>query len=461
MKNIQLLSLFSFFLFASCDSDDKPTQVPDFEGYTLVWSDEFNDETINRSNWTYETGNGVDFGLPVGWGNDELQLYTDTSSNSYIEKNEEDESFLVIAATEDTPASYRSAKMTTYGLQSFRYGKIDARIKLPTAQGMWPALWLLGDNRSEIDWPGCGEIDILELVGHTPNRVQSNVHYTNFEKRYRDDEGSPIILEENFNTNFHNFSLEWTPTEIYFSLDGNVFKTTLIESDMNEFQRSFYLILNVAVGGNWPGSPDETTAFPQKMYVDYIRYYSKDGLEISEPPVLNLDEETVGSFVAPEIIQEAFNSNLNQFPDIELTIYGAGGEPDVVDSATAVDGQKSLLFSYPGENWGGAYFKIDPPIDFTDYVNGNLVFSVQLPDDLADAEIKLESVSANTSVFLADYNSEAVDNGFVEYTIPLADFPDVDFSEFTIPFSFWNLVDESGAFAPFDVHIDNIYLEQN
>jgi beta-glucanase (GH16 family) len=263
MKNIQLLSLFSFFLFASCDSDDKPTQVPDFEGYTLVWSDEFNDETINRSNWTYETGNGVDFGLPVGWGNDELQLYTDTSSNSYIEKNEEDESFLVIAATEDTPASYRSAKMTTYGLQSFRYGKIDARIKLPTAQGMWPALWLLGDNRSEIDWPGCGEIDILELVGHTPNRVQSNVHYTNFEKRYRDDEGSPIILEENFNANFHNFSLEWTPTEIYFSLDGNVFKTTLIESDMNEFQRSFYLILNVAVGGNWPGSPDETTAFPQ------------------------------------------------------------------------------------------------------------------------------------------------------------------------------------------------------
>lgn len=276
MKNIQLLSLFSFFLFASCDSDDKPTQVPDFEGYTLVWSDEFNDETINRSNWTYETGNGVDFGLPVGWGNDELQLYTDTSSNSYIEKNEEDESFLVIAATEDTPASYRSAKMTTYGLQSFRYGKIDARIKLPTAQGMWPALWLLGDNRSEIDWPGCGEIDIVELVGHSPSTAHANVHYTNGNNEYSNDEGMPKTISQTFDQEYHNFSIDWTPSEINFSLDGEIYKTTNLSDYMKEFQRSFYLILNIAVGGPWAGNPNASTTFPQKMYVDYIRYYSKN-----------------------------------------------------------------------------------------------------------------------------------------------------------------------------------------
>jgi len=444
-----------------CKSDDEtvgPTmETPDFEGYTLEWSDEFNDNSINTLNWVHELGDGTAYGLPAGWGNDEIQLYTDANENSFIEKDVEDVSALVIAVTEDSPGNYLSGKLTTQGLQRFRYGKIDARIKLPTGQGMWPAFWLLGENKTEINWPGCGEIDIVELVGNAPDVVQANVHYTDGENNYSNDEGSPQTLNETFDLNYHNFGIDWTPTEIAFSLDGTVYKTTIITDDMKEFQRSFYLILNVAVGGPWAGNPDETTTFPQKMYVDYIRYYSKDGFTASDAPALNIEEETVGSFVPPNIVQQAFNSTLNQFPDLELNIFGAGGEPVISTSDMMVEGDSALLFSYPGGNWGGGWFEMTTPLDLSTYASGNIVFSFREPVELHDAEIKLESVTNSAAVFLVNYTPTAVANDFVEYTIPLSDFTDLDFTEVRIPFALWNPVDVNGEFSAFDILVDNIY----
>jgi hypothetical protein len=226
---------------------------------------------------------------------------------------------------------------------------------------------------------------------------------------------------------------------------------------MKEFQRSFYLILNVAVGGPWAGNPDATTTFPQRMYVDYIRYYSKDDFSAPDAPALNIEEETVGSFVPPNLAQQAFNSTLNQFPELELNTFGAGGEPLISGSGEVVEGDSSLLFSYPGGNWGGGWFEMTTPADYSSYANGNLVFSLRKPADLWDAEIKLESVSTGISVFLVDYTPTTVGNDYVEYTIPLADFDGLDFTDIRIPFALWNPVDLSSSFTALDILVDNIY----
>lgn len=460
MKHL-CIYIVSFVLLFSCVEDPiiDPNAVKEYEGFTLVWNDEFNENEINDLNWIHEIGDGTAYGLPAGWGNNEIQLYTDASTNSSIEEDG-DISSLVITVTEDSPGNYLSAKLTTQELQSFRYGKIDARIKLPTGQGMWPAFWMLGDNRPLIDWPGCGEIDILELVGNQPSTVHANVHYTDIENNYANDEGSSVEISETFDQAYHNFTIDWTPTEIRFSLDDQVYKTTTIEDGMKEFQRSFYMILNVAVGGPWAGNPDATTSFPQKMYVDYIRYYIQNDFTAPVAPELNIEEETVGTFVPPSLAQYAFNSDLNQFPDLELSIFGAGGEPDIFSSGTVVEGDSSLLFSYPGGNWGGGWFEMGTPQDLSSYANGNLIFSLQQPTDLANMEIKLEATTNAASVFLVDYTPSASASGFVEYTIPLSDFTGLDLTDIFIPVAFWNPVDASGSFVPFDVVLDNIYWEE-
>ena len=447
-------------IVSSCKKDDPNLSI---EGYTLEWSDEFNGSSISTVNWMHEIGDGTDYGLPVGWGNNELQLYTNASQNSYLEDISDDNAALVIEATESAPGEYHSAKLTTSGLRSFRYGKIDARIKLPTAQGMWPAFWMLGDNFSTLGWPGCGEIDILELVEFEPNTIRGNIHYVDSDQRYASAEGDPAIIAESFSEDYHQFGMEWTPNEITYLLDDVVYKTVSIDNEgMKEFDRSFYLILNVAVGGNWPGSPDASTVFPQKMYVDYIRYYSKDGFNPPNEPALVVAEETVGVFTPPNSTQHAFSQGLNQFPNIEVVVYGAGGEPDVSTSGTAVDGDSSLLFSFPGGNWGGGYFDLDTAImDMSSYANGSLVFSVNKPVELQNAEIKIESPFSSGSVFLTNYSpSNTLSNGFVEYTIPLSDFTGLDFTNIKIPFACWNPTDGSGAFASFDVYFDDIRWEQ-
>ena len=465
MKKLIFFYLLLLFVIA-CNPDEEqpPTgETPGFEGYTLVWSDEFDGNSINTSNWVHELGDGTDYGLPAGWGNDELQLYTDASDNSYIEQDADGTSALVIEATEEGAGNYRSAKLTTQGLQSFRYGKIDARIKLPTAQGMWPAFWMLGDNFPTVGWAGCGEIDIMELVGSEPDVVHGNIHYVNGQQEYKNAEGDSKMINETFDQNYHNFSIEWTPTEIQWFLDGELFKTTSIDDDgMKEFHRSFYLILNVAVGGNWPGSPDASTSFPQKMYVDYVRYYTKDGFTAPTEPVLDIDEETVFINIPPNVGEYAFNESMNQFPGIGTMIFGGGGEPDILPSGTAIDGDSAVLFRYPGNSWGGGWFDLDQsPVDMSAYANGSLVFAINLPSTIVDAEIKLESVSSDAAVFLTNYTpTNTLSNGYVEYTIPLSDFAGLDFTDIKIPFAFWNPVDASGGFPAGDVLIDNIHWVQ-
>lgn len=455
MRRILYL-VFVFSLFIACNNEDIDPKDGEYEGYTLVWSDEFNTD-ISTENWVYEIGDGTAYGLASGWGNAERQVYTSSSNNSLIIPDEGNSVLAIFAKKEAGDHKYSSAKLTTQGLQSFRFGRIEARIKVPEGQGLWPAFWLLGENLTDVDWPGCGEIDIMEVIGHEPNLVHASTHYTNSENRAASttdalDAGASLAND------YHIYRLDWSPESMIFSMDDNVVQETFIEADMKEFLRSFYIIFNVAVGGNWPGLPDESTVFPKTMYVDWVRYYSKDDLVIPEAPILDINEETIGS-VSGDLAKLAFNESLNQFGNMVVKTFGDGGEPAIASSAIAIEGDSSLMLSYPGNSWGGAFFILEPVIDGSNFANSNLKFSLNAPETLTDIEIKLESVSTAASLFLANYSGVDIGSGFKEYTIPITDFSGLDLSDLKIPFALWNPKAADDSYWVGEVLLDNVYFE--
>ncbi len=456
MKKYTLL-LLAIFIGSqiSCDtSDPKPEdkiEVP--EGYQLVWSDEFDASEINEELWTYETGDGTDFGLPAGWGNNEKQIYTTDSENSAI-ATDQGESVLKITALSDGADRYTSAKMKTKNL-NMRFGKIDVKAKLAEGQGIWSAIWMLGNNRNLIDWPGCGEIDIVELLGHEPAKAYSTIHFTNGENG-KDEIQTSYESTSTFSESYHVFGLEWSPESLIFSLDGVQTDEMPIEEDMKEFLRDFYLIMNVAVGGYWPGDPDNTTVLPQSMYVDYVRVYEKIDFTAPAAPALNVEEETIGQIIEPSIADNAIRTDFTALGNLKVIAYGGGGEPMISSSETAIDGDLSLVFDFPGGNWGGAYIELEASKDISSFTHLN--FSLNKPSAFVDAEIKLESKATNATVFLKDYTGTSIANDFTSYSIPLSDFGGLNITELTIPFSIWNPVDANAGFVTATVLIDDIHF---
>lgn len=239
--------------------------------WTLVWADEFTGKELNLKNWTRQI-------LPEPY-NKEWQQYFDRKENSYIENGN-----LVLKAIhhgdKHGDKQYTSARLHTGGKHSWKYGKIAARIQLPYGQGMWPAFWMLGSDISEIGgntpWPRCGEIDILELYGSRDDAVvEANLHY--------DDDGhkmsgaKPFKLSKGiFADKFHVFEIEWDEEKIVWLIDGKKYCEEKITSkDRDEFHRDFYILLNIAVGGEHAGRPNDTTPFPAYMYVDWVRVYQR------------------------------------------------------------------------------------------------------------------------------------------------------------------------------------------
>lgn len=239
-------------------------------GYELVWQDEFNGNELNLDDYNYEIGDGCDQNL-CGWGNNEKQLYTDAAENIRVENGK-----LIMTATKTGPSSYNSARIQTKGKQEFEFGRIDIRAKLPEGQGIWPALWMLGDNIDEVGWPACGEIDIMELIGHQPKAVHGTAHWGADGSSQSTFSTSTYSIDEGFQDAFHVFSIVWKFNQIEWYVDETRYKILTFQ-DMNgatyRFNNAFYFIFNVAVGGNWPGNPDETTVFPQTMEIDYIRVF--------------------------------------------------------------------------------------------------------------------------------------------------------------------------------------------
>ncbi|QEN04415.1 glycosyl hydrolase family protein [Thiospirochaeta perfilievii] len=260
-------------LFLGCVSDSKSVVIDRSEfDWQLVWSDEFNSKTIDGSKWNFILGGG-------GYGNNELQYYSDSEDNARIEKGK----LVIEAHKEDYEGnSYTSAKLTTQNKGDWTYGRYEIRAKLPEGQGIWPAFWMMPTDYSIYGpWPACGEIDIMEVLGHEPNKTHGTLHYGNPHK-YTGD--SYTLEKGSFSDSYHIFALEWLPGEIRWYVDGKLFQVQndwySTQDSLNgeltfpaPFDRDFYLQLNLAVGGNWPGSPDETTKFPQKMLIDWIRVY--------------------------------------------------------------------------------------------------------------------------------------------------------------------------------------------
>jgi hypothetical protein len=238
-----------------------------YPGYSLVWADEFDGTALNTDFWTYETGTGNN-----GWGNNELQYYRE--DNTTVQ-----DGFLIITAKQQKigTSDYTSSRLVTKGKKAFKFGRIDIRAALPKGKGMWPALWMLGSNIDAVSWPACGEIDIMELTGDLPNRVLGTVHFgANTSQHQYITQAKYLAGTDTYQEEFHVFSINWVADKIEFLVDDELFHT-ITPANMNgaayPFNKPFFFIFNVAVGGNLPGAPDATTPFPQSMIVDYVRVF--------------------------------------------------------------------------------------------------------------------------------------------------------------------------------------------
>ena len=230
--------------------------------YNLVWSDEFDGTSLNTANWVYDIGTGSG-----GWGNNELEYYTNRTQNVAVTGGN-----LVITALKESYGGmgYTSGRIKTLGKQSWTYGKIEARIKLPTGQGIWPAFWMLGSNMPTVGWPACGEMDIMEHVNNE-GVTHGTMHWDYNGYQYYGGPSPALDV-----TQYHVYSIEWNASAIKWFIDGTKYWEGNIANNINgtdEFHRPFFILLNLAVGGNWPGSPNSSTVFPAKMYVDYVRVY--------------------------------------------------------------------------------------------------------------------------------------------------------------------------------------------
>lgn len=462
--NRLLIYLPLLAMIVSCgDNDTQPGgNITKYSGYSLVWNDEFDQGSINTENWVHEIGDGTDYGLPRGWGNGELQLYTSDISNSSVVTDDEGNGVLEIRAFSNGQGAYSSAKLTTYQKLSIRYGKIEARVKLPEGQGIWPAFWMLGDNFPEYGWPSCGEVDIFEMLGHIPDHVTFNAHWVDGENAWEQELGEFTLSEGKFSDDFHVFTLDWTPTELVYSIDGNQTHSIPIDESMLEFQRSAYLILNVAVGGNWPGNPDGTTVFPQVMSVDYVRVYEQNDLQIDEEPAYDPAVETWGVWVDPNLYLYVVNTDFTEFGTMSLASFGEA-PPIVTETTEAIDGSSAIELDFPGGGWGGLYFLMDNALEATSFASGHLKFAAKLPANFSDAEIKLESTGQTTShsVYLINYTPADLGDGWVEYSIPFSDLTDLDLTDLNIPFAFWNPIDDQEEYLGGKVIIDNLRLTKD
>ncbi|WP_299887207.1 glycoside hydrolase family 16 protein [uncultured Lacinutrix sp.] len=258
--------LVTLFVISSCDTDETQT-VATFTN--LVMSDEFDtDGALDSELWNHEIGTGVN-----GWGNNELQYYTDRTENVKVENGY----LLITANREDFNGSlYTSARITTQGLFEQAYGRFEARIKVPSGKGIWPAFWLLGNDCETNIWPQCGEIDIMEFLGDNPTTIFGSVHGPGYSAGQAVTK-SYTLENDRYDTGFHVFGIEWSPESINYYVDDALYQTITPADVPGEwvFDSKFYIILNVAVGGNFPGAPNDETTFPQSMLVDYVRVYQQ------------------------------------------------------------------------------------------------------------------------------------------------------------------------------------------
>jgi beta-glucanase (GH16 family) len=267
------------FFFFACSEEEMVSQNKDandweIKGWNIVWQDEFDKDSLDLSKWSRETGGH-------GWGNNELQFYTDSDTNSYVENGN------LILKAQVVPQGigsskglryYSSARLRTYGKGDWKYGRIEVKAKVASGQGIWPAIWMLPTDWLFGGWPSSGEIDIMEHVGYDLGVVHGSVHTEAYNHKINTQRSSARKIA-NVDTEFHVYSIIWDKDKISFFIDDVQY--FLFENDQQgnyktwPFDQRFHLLINIAVGGDWPGNPDNSTNFPRKMLVDYVRVYEK------------------------------------------------------------------------------------------------------------------------------------------------------------------------------------------
>ena len=420
--------------------------VPELDGYTLLWNDEFDDDNLNMDIWNYEPHE-------PGWTNQELQEYTTSTDNVYLQDGR-----LIIKAIKTTNDGgsdyYTSGKITSQNKKDFTYGKVVVSAKVPRGQGLWPAIWMMPTVQEFYgEWPKCGEIDILEVLGNQVDTAYGTLHYG---EPHAQQQGTYVLKEGTFADDFHEFSVEWEPGEMRWYIDGNLYKTvndwfTAVEGEEEKpypapFNQSFFVQLNLAVGGTWPGNPDETTDFSKAMFeVDYVRVYQKPEYDLNvKKPVTLLVEPELGAN------------------------YIHNGDFSVAEDLTDDVDWKFLLFNN-GE--GSAEIK-DGKILITSQNAGTVDYSVQL----VHPNLALRKSSKYRVTFDA-YASEvrdiivcisAPDNGWIRYlpdtTLTLA----TDWQTFTYEFDMTTKDDPNGRLefnlgnrgSIADVSITNVRVEK-
>jgi beta-glucanase (GH16 family) len=268
--------LLATILFLSAWARTQTSETA-LRGWKLMWSDEFNapdGAPVDSSKWAFDTG-------AHGWGNQELEYYTARPENVSQHGGN-----LVITARAErylgpdgVARDYTSARLKTEGKFSEKYGRFEARIKIPRGQGLWPAFWMLSEDRGKHEWPQGGEIDIMENIGKEPRLVHGTIHGPGYSGEHGISASFALPGPGDFADDFHIFAIEWAPRSIRFYVDDHLYATRT-PADIPKgakwvYRHPFYLLLNVAVGGNWPGDPDGSSVFPQAMLVDYVRVYKR------------------------------------------------------------------------------------------------------------------------------------------------------------------------------------------
>lgn len=272
------------------------SEVPKLEGYNLLWNDEFDGDTLNEDIWTREL-------REPGWTNEELQEYTDSDDNIYLEDGK-----LVLRALKSEDEYYTSGKVNSQNKMDFTYGKVVARAKAPEGQGLWPAIWMMPQDEEHYgQWPKCGEIDIMEVLGNETNVAYTTLHYG---EPHAQQQAVKTLSKGSFAEDFHEYSVEWEPGEIRWYIDdeemlvaNDWFSATAdgVEQDYPApFDQPFFVQMNLAVGGTWPGDPDDTTDFDNaKFEIDYVRVYQKDEYDtnVSRPEKEFREANADGNFI--------------------------------------------------------------------------------------------------------------------------------------------------------------------
>lgn len=303
------------------------TTIPQYDGYQLVWNDEFAGDSLNFNDWQYEPHE-------PGWVNNELQEYTESTDNVYVEDGK-----LVIQALKNEDGettTYTSGKVTTQNKQDFKYGRIEASIKVPEGQGLWPAFWMMPTEQDFYgEWPKCGEIDIMEVLGHETNKAYGTIHYG---EPHKESQGTYVLEDSKFSEDYHLYSVEWEPGKMKFYIDNKLYHEvddwyTSIEGEDEltfpaPFDQTFFLQFNLAIGGNWTGNPDETTDFDNaKLMVDYVRVYQKDSYDenVTKPekaPVEFREPDSTGNYMINGDFSVA--EEVNDQQDWQFLLAGKG-----------------------------------------------------------------------------------------------------------------------------------------